>query len=239
MRTFSEGRLARGIASLIAAAFVWSLGFTALVAVPASAQVVTRASTSQSVAVVPFANLTELRPETLGDEAAAAVALELRDRLLLDVLPKQDVSLQMRNLGLVVPLSDVELIRLATELDVALMVTGEVRGARIVRTDEGRRGEVVLAVRLFDRMAGVDVNGALVTGQGPVIADASDELLIEKALEQTAFAAVEQMKSRPTITAMVLWARGNAVFLNVGTRGGLRTKMKMVAIRGGERIAVV
>ncbi|MBN1459753.1 MAG: hypothetical protein JXA57_09445 [Armatimonadetes bacterium] len=239
MRTFSEGRLARGIAYLITAAFLWSLGLTGLAAMPASAQVVTRASTSQSVAVVTFANQTKLRPETLGDEAAAAVALELRDRLLLDVLPKQDISLQMRDLGMVAPLSDVELVRLATELDVALMVTGEVRGARIVRTAEGRRGEVVLAVRLFDRMARVDVNGALVTGKGPVIADASDELLIEKALEQAAFTAVEQMKSRPTITAMVLWARGNTVFLNVGTRGGISTKMKMVAIRSGERIAVV
>ena len=239
MRTFSEGRLARGIAYLITAAFVWSLGFTALAATPASAQVVTRASTSQSVAVVPFANLTKLRPETLGDEAASAVAIELRDRLLLDVLPKQDVSLQMSDLGMVAPLSDVELVRLATELDVALVVTGEVRGARIIRTSEGRQGEVVLAVRLFDRIARVDVNGALVTGKGPVIADASDELLIEKAMEQAAFTAVAQMKSRPTITAMVLWARANTVFLNVGTRGGLATNMKMVAIRGGERIAVV
>jgi hypothetical protein len=225
MRTFSDGRLARTTAYLVTAAFLCSVGFTGLAVLPASAQVVTRASTSQSVGVVPFANLTDFRPETLGDEGAAAVAIELRDRLLLDVLPKQDISLQMRDLGMVAPLNDAEIVRLATELNLALMVTGEVRGARIVRSAEGRHGEVVLAVRLFDRMARADVNGAIVAGKGPVIADASDDLLLEKALEQAAF--------------MVLWARGNSVFLNVGTRGGVRTKMKMVAIRGGERIALV
>ncbi|MCJ7751214.1 MAG: hypothetical protein MUQ65_08985, partial [Armatimonadetes bacterium] len=137
------------------------------------------------------------------------------------------------------PLSDVELVRLATELDVSLVITGEVRGARIVRSPEGRYGEVVLAVRLFDRVARVDVNGALATGKGPASPDASDEVLLEKALTQAAFSAVDQMKARPTVTGMVLWARGDTVFLNVGTRGGIRNGMHLVAVRGGERIAKV
>ena len=239
MRTFSEGRLARTIACILTAVFAWSMGFTGLTLLPAEAQIVTRATTTEAVAVIPFENRTKVRPEMLGDEASAAIAVELRDRLILDVLPKADVTLQMRDLGLRVPLSNVELVRLATELDVALAITGEVRGARIVRSPEGRYGEVVLAVRLFDRIARVDVNGALATGKGPASPGASDEVLLEKALAQAAFSAVDQMKARPTVVGMVLWARGETVFLNVGTRGGIRNGMHMVAVRGGEKIGTV
>jgi hypothetical protein len=239
MRTFSEGRLARSIAYLLTAAFGWSAGLAGFAARPAEAQVVTRAATSQSVAVIPFENRSSFRPETFGDEAAAAVTAELRDRLQLDVLPKADVVLQMRALGLQVPLSQAELIRLASELDVALLLSGEVRGARVKSGPEGRYGEVVLAVRLFDRVAKVDTNGALVVGKGPASPEASEEILLEKALQQAAFLVVELMKSRPTITAMVLWTRGEVAFLNVGSRGGVRTGMQMAVIRGGERIGRV
>jgi len=239
MRTLSKGRLARATAYVLTLVFAWSVGFTGLLTLPAEAQIVTRAATSQSVAVVPFSNRTELRRETLGEDAAEAVSVELRDRLLLDVLPKADVTLQMSDLGLMAPLTDLELIRLATELDVALVITGEVRGARIVKEPAGRYGEVVLAVRLFDRVARADVNGAVATGKSPSSIDASDELLLQKALEQAAFSAIEQMKSRPTITAMVLWSRGDTVFLNVGSRGGVRSGMQMVAVRGGEPISRV
>jgi len=239
MRTFSEGRLARTVAYLITAAFVWSVGLSGIATLPAAAQIVTRAATGQSVAVVPFANLSRIRLDTLGEEAAAAVAVELRDRLLLDVLPKADVNLQMRDLGLVPPLTDLELVRLATELDVALVVTGEVRNARIGRDVGGRFAEVVLAVRLFDRLARVDVNGALVQAKSPASLDASEDTLMQKALEQAAFDALQQMKARPTILAMVLWAKRDTVFLNVGSRGGLEPGIRMVATRGRERIAVV
>ena len=137
MRTFSRGRLARTISLLVTAAFLCTIGFPGIGILPASAQVVTRGATAQSVAVVPFANQTRIRPEMLGEDAAAAVAVELRDRLLLDVLPKADVTLQMRDLGLAAPLTNGELVRIATELDLALLVTGEVRDARIVRSEGG------------------------------------------------------------------------------------------------------
>ena len=237
MRTFSEGRLARSIACLLSGVFLWSVGFIGIAALPGSAQIVTKGESTQSVAVVTFQNRTKVLPETLGVQAADAVAGELRDRLLLDVLPKDFVGLQIRDLGMTAPLSDVEMVRLATELDVALMVTGEVRGARIINTRDGRYAEIVLAVRLFDRLARADVNGALVSVVSPT-SDASEDVLIEKALQQAAFNAVQQMKARPTVTAMVLWSRGDTVFLNVGTRGGVRAGVKLVAIRGGERIGL-
>jgi len=236
MRTFSKGRLARGIAYLLNGAFLWSVAM-GVGAVPAAAQIVTRGGTTQSVAVVAFENRSKLRPGTLGGEASDAVAVELRDRLLLDVLPKADVALQMRDLGMTGPLADGEMVRLATELDVGLMVAGEVRGGRIISTRDGRYAEIVLAVRLFDRLARADVNGALVSAVSPT-SDASEDALIQKALQQAAFIAVQQMQSRPTVTAMVLWSRGDTVFLNVGTRGGMHAGLRLVAVRGGERIGL-
>ncbi|MCJ7752515.1 MAG: hypothetical protein MUQ65_15740, partial [Armatimonadetes bacterium] len=239
MRVFSKGRLARAIAHLLTLTFVCFAWLSGIGTDPAEAQILTRAATTGTVAVVPFENLSGIQPDTLGDDASRAVSDELVQRLLLDVLPDEDVARQMRSLDLSAPLSDVELVRLAAELEVSLVITGQVRAARLMRTPQGRSADVVLAVRLFDRVARADVNGALVSAKSPASPDASDEVLLGKALAQAAFEAVNEMKSRPTITAMVLWSRGDTIFLNVGTRGGVRPGMQMVAIRGGERISIV
>ena len=239
MRILTQGRVARAIAQVLTLAFLWPAAFLGAAAVPADAQIVTRTAATQSVAVVPFENLTRYRQDTLGDEASDAVAVELRDRLLLDVLPRADVSLQMRDLGITAPVSDVEMVRLAAEMEVTLLITGQIRGARVARGPDGRYGEVMLAVRLFDRVARADVNGALVAGRSPGSVESSDDTLLAKALEQAAFQAVEQMRSRPTITAMVLWTRGDVAFLNVGDWGGLQAGMELVVIRSGERIGMV
>ncbi|MBE9566044.1 MAG: hypothetical protein IMF16_04770, partial [Proteobacteria bacterium] len=239
MRILTQGRVARAIAQVLTLVFLWPAAFLGAAAVPADAQIVTRTAATQSVGVVPFENLSRHRQDTLGDEASDAVAVELRDRLLLDVLPRADVSLQMRDLGITAPVSDVEMVRLAAEMEVTLLITGQIRGARVARGPDGRYGEVMLAVRLFDRVARADVNGALVAGRSPGSVESSDDTLLAKALEQAAFQAVEQMRSRPTITAMVLWTRGDVAFLNVGDRGGLQAGIELVVIRSGERIGMV
>jgi len=239
MRVFSQGQLAQRLAQVLVAAFVWSAVFSGLAILPAGAQVVTRAATSQSVAVLPFQNLTGYCPDTFGATAADAVAVELRDRLLLDVLPNAEVALQMKNLGMSVPPTSEELVRLATELEVGMIITGEVRQADLAVSRGSRYAEVTLGVLLFDRPSAGTVNGALVTARSPSSLEAAGEDLIAKALKQAAFQAVQEMKTRPTITAMVLWADGDRVFTNTGTRGGVVPGLKMAAIRDGQRIAEV
>ena len=239
MRTFSRGRLARAVAHGLMVSFVCSIALFGWGAPQASAQVVTSAATSGSVAVVPLDNLTRVRPEVFGDEAGRALSVELRDRLLLDVLPEMDVSLQMRDLGLSVPLSTAEMVRLASELEVDLLITGEIREAKLVQTPDGPMGEVVLAVRLSDRVTQADVNGALVRARGPADPEASEDVLMKKALEQAAFQAVQDMKGRPSITATVLWTRDKTVFINKNAGDGITMGMRLVAVRGGARIGVV
>jgi len=255
MRTLSQGRVARGIAQALTVAFWWSLASLAslavvgLAAAPAGAQVPTgtmpgpvvtgRAATTQTVAVAPFDNLSRYRPDTFGQEASDAVEAELRTRLFLDVLPKAEIELWMRDLGYQAPLSQAELARLATELEINTVVTGQVRRARILQSREGRYAEVEIGVLVFDREAQTSVNGALVSGRGPASLEASDDALMTKALQQAAFEAVGEMRTRPTVTAMVLWARDTTIYMNVGGRGGLAKGMKMVAIRNGLRIGMV
>lgn len=247
MRTFSQGREARGIAQVVAVAFLLSALLVGMATLPAGAQIPSgygptvsaRAAASQSVAVVPFANRTGYRPETFGQQAADAVAAELRDRLFLDTLTGADVELWIRDLGYMPPLSNVEMARLATELEVTLVVAGDVRAAEIKQGPDGRYAEIELAVRLFDRISQEDVNGALMRVSGPASLEASDDALMAKALQQAAFEAVQQMRTRPTVTAMVLWSRDHVVFLNVGSRAGVEAGMKMVAIRSGLRIGLV
>jgi hypothetical protein len=188
---------------------------------------------------VPFENASGYRPETFGQEASDAVATELRDRISLDVLPKADVDLWLRDLGYKPPFSDVELARLATELEVPSIVTGQVRSARVVANRGERYAEITLAILLFDRNAQATTNGALVTSRSPASPEASDDTLITKALQQAAFDVVQSMRTRPTVTAMVLWARDATVFLNVGGRAGVEPGMKMVAMRQNLRIGMV
>lgn len=239
MRVFSQGRLAHGLARALRAAFLWSALFSGLAVLPAGAQVVTRSATSQSVAVIPFQNLTNYCPDTYGSTAADAVAVDLRDRLSLDVLPNTEVALQMKNLGMSVPLPPQELVRLASELEVSMIVTGDVREADVVVDRGNRYARVTLGVLLFDRPTEGFVNGALVTAVSPSSLEASGDDLIAKALKQASFQAAQEMKTRPTITAMVLWSKGGRIFTNTGTRGGVMFGMKMAAIRGGQRIAEV
>lgn len=239
MRVLTQGQLAQGCARVLIAAFVWSVLSCGIVTVPAGAQVTTRSATTQSVAVVPFENKSGYRPDTYGDEVASAVAVDLEQRLLLDVYPAGEVSLQMKNLGLRPPLNTGDLVRLATELEVTMMVWGDVREARIVMEKGTRYGQVTVGIRLFDRVAQGDVNGALITAQSPPSAESSADDLIASALKQAVFLAVGEMKTKPPITAKVIWAKGGQIFTNTGTRGDVRPGLMMAAIRDGERIAVV
>jgi hypothetical protein len=239
MRVFSQGQLAQGLARMLVAAFMWSALFSGVAILPAGAQVVTRSATGQSVAVLPFQNLSGYCPDTFGQTASEAVSVELRDRLLLDVLPNPEVSLQMKNLGMAPPMGPEELVRLATELEVSMIVIGDVRAANLVVERGNRYAEVTLGVLLFDRVSEGFINGALVTARSPASLEVAGEDLIAKALKQAAFQGVQEMKTRPTITAMVLWSREGRIFTNTGTRGGVVVGMQMAAVRGGQRIAVV
>jgi len=239
MRVFSQGQLARGLARALMVAFVWSMLCSGIVAVPAGAQVPTRSTSDQSTAVVPFYNQSAYHPETYGDEVAALVATDLEERLLLDVLDAGEVTLEMKNLGMKVPLDTPALVRLATQLDVKMMVYGDIREARVVMDKGGRYGQVTIGVHLFSRLAQGDVNGALITAHSPSDALGSADELIANALKQAVFQAIGEMKTRPAVTASVIFASGDQIFTNVGTRGGIMTGMKLVAVRGQQKIAEV
>jgi len=221
MRTFIRGRVTRAIAQALTLTFLCSAMFLGYPVLPAEAQISIRAAASQSVAVVPFDNRSRFPLETLGAEASQAVTVELRERLQLDVLDPDIVAAEMRDLGLKTPLSDSELIRLASQLEVTMLVTGEVREAKIVQDRSGRHAEVTLAVTLFDRTAEGTVNGALLTGSAPA-AEGDDATLVRKALEETAFEAMQEMRTRPTITATVLWNREDIVYVSAGSAPGCR-----------------
>lgn len=239
MRTFTRGRVSRVLAQALTLTFLWSVAFMAQPFAPAHGQVAMRTAATQSVAVVPFADHSRFPLPTLGEEAAQAITVELRERLLLDVLPATYVETAMRDLGLKPPISDLELIRLGAELEVNMLVSGEVRTAEIIHDRGGRRGRVTLAVRLFDRIAEDSVNGALVEATGPALTDADDVTLIRKAVEQAAFQAIQEMRTHPSIAATVMWTRDGVVFVSLGSRAGVRAGMQMAAIRNGQRIGLI
>ncbi len=239
MRVFSQGQLGQGLARAILALFVWSM-LAGGIAVPASAQVSTRSAVNtQSTAVVPFCNSSAFHPQTLGGEVAAMVAADLEQRLTLDVLDAKDVQSAMDTLGLKVPITPPALIRLANELQVNTVVYGEIREAKVIQDKGQRCGQLTLALHVFSRVAQDDVNGALVTASSPNDINASSDELLNSALKQAVFQAITEMKTRPAVTASVIWAQGDQIFTNANTRGGIVEGMKMAAVRDNERIAEV
>ncbi len=83
------------------------------------------------------------------------------------------------------------------------------------------------------------MNGAVVTASSPNDLNASGDDLINSALKQAVFQAITEMKTRPAVKASVILAKGDQIFTNSSTRGGIVEGMKMVAVRDNERIAEV
>ena len=190
------------------------------------------------VAVLDFVNRTSYPAPNLGRNAADAMVIALDESQRYDPEERSRVEREMALQGFTVPLSDTAQSRLGKALQVAGVISGEIRQVRFLQSKEGRYAEVVLAVRLLDVNAMEPVNGAMVRVSGtPKPGYSGDEqVLLNEAISLAAYQATQSMLATRLPEATVLLADENQAQLGAGSDIGLKVGMEMVVMRFGEKV---
>ena len=175
----------------------------------------------------------------LGRQATDAVVIEMTRTGRFDVTPRQQLTQQLNDLGLVLPLNNNGIQKLGQGLGVDRVMSGDVTDITV--GGNPKRAKVTLSVRLTDVVTGELVNGTIATGFSsppPPGADVDDETLVNQALSDAAFNAVRNINNYTLPTATVLLS-GAEVRLNRGERDGLSVGQEMIVVRGTERIGKI
>ncbi len=191
-------------------------------------------------AIVDFTVKAGNADESLGRLASDAVAVEFNKTNKFDITPRSTVEQELKNLQLNLPLNKLGFIRLGSTLDVQSIVYGAVESVKVSGNPKVAR--VVISVRVVDVASGLEVNGAYGSGKSsprPGYSGA-DDTLIQEAIAEAAFEAVNTLKSYALPVATVLNMTGSRnILLNKGQREGIKEGMKMIILRNKEDVAVV
>jgi hypothetical protein len=194
----------------------------------------------QRWAVIDFSSRRAM-PEgvAFGTEAAQRVYDELAKTGRYDLEPPDTVRRTVEQLGLQTPVTEqTSLLRLAQEMRVATLVTGEVVGWGVRQVNGGKQAVVAVRVLVLDVASGLPVNGAaeeaMSTVRPPTTAD---DVLISEALGQAAAQAVQRIRMQTLPQATVLNTREQTALINRGAREGFRQNQTVVVLRGREQVA--
>lgn len=219
-----------------AAAMIFVLAIAALAVGSARAQV----QRPMTVAVLNFSNSSGVGGALLGNRAAAAIEAQMIETGRYDIVRRELVAQTMEDLNLSLPLGRMGLTQLATRLEADAIATGDV--ARVVRDAKTNQVRVTLRVELTDRASGELVNGAIATGESGVRPDFSgaEDVLLDEALNRTAFTAVRTMNERilPEGTVFATSSAEGVVeaLLNIGSNSGVRSGMELIVLRNREQV---
>ena len=193
-----------------------------------------------TVAVLNFSNSSGVGGTLLGSRAAAAIEAQMIETGRYDVVKRELVSKTMEDLNLTFPLGRMGLTQLATRLEADAIATGDV--TRVVRDAKTNQVRVTIRMELTDRASGELVNGAIATGESGVRPDFSgaEDVLLDEALNRTAFAAVRTMNERilPEGTVFATSSADGVVeaLLNIGSNSGVRSGMELIVLRNREQV---
>jgi TolB-like protein len=220
-------------------AAVWSLLVTPLLQ-PLTIASYAQIEESPRVAVLDFQNQSAYGGNALARAASDAVTSELRKSGRYNVLSRQDVDQQLKELDLTPPLDRIGYLRMAQALQVQSIFVGSVRAVTL--GGASKQAQVVLEVRVIDGALGEPVNGSIETGLSnprPGYSGDDDTLVIE-GLKNAAFDAVRTINTYTIPEATILNSRGiKEVILNKGMRGGIKEGMEMIVLRRGEPVGKI
>lgn len=235
MRTLGEGAYARRISWLLTITLLLPFLVFAGAPRPARAQL----SRVPPVAVLDFGNRTNEPGGVIRARSATdAVVVEMTRTGRFDVTPRTQLNTQLQESGLTPPLDLVGVRRLGQALGVDFVATGDI--TRVTVGGTPRRAQVTLSVRLIDVVSGELANGAIESGlspEPPAGFQPDDDTLINQALTNAAFNAVQRINNYTLPEATILNTRGQTeVLLNRGSRDGITSGLEMIVIRGSERV---
>lgn len=190
-------------------------------------------------AVVEFENKGPQNAE-VGKAAAAAVAQEFGKRQTVDVLPLETANRTIDELGLKIPITRAsDLSRLGLALEAGTVISGEVVNFKVDTSGSEKQANVLVRVFVRDVASGITINGAAVSGRSGFRASSTeDSALLNEALGDAAFKAVQDIESRRIPSATVTSTLDGKALLDRGLRDGLKANMNVIVTRAREQVAV-
>jgi hypothetical protein len=178
-------------------------------------------------------------PSALGKVAQEALINELSKTQKYDVLSPETVDRVAQNLGYQQPLTNrTQVMRLAQELRVGTIVTGEVVNSRVIAANGGRRADVLMRTVIWDVASGEQVNGAAVQQSSGVRAgEVSDETLLAEALGNSSYDSVSAIQKNTLPVATILNTVDRKALINQGSRTGFVQGQQVIILRGREQVA--
>jgi hypothetical protein len=181
-------------------------------------------------------------------QATDALVVEMTRTGRFDVIPREQVVRQARDLGLPEPLDAVAVQKLGQALGADYVATGAL--TRLGKDKDGRAASAGLTVVFTDPRTGAAANGAYVLGtarSGGTVAEAkapsaaaADDALKLHALSNAAFTAVRELNGYTLPEATVLNSAGpDYVLINGGARSGIRAGQEFLILRGGQQVGRV
>ncbi len=189
-------------------------------------------------AVVDFTVANKSSVEGLGKAAAQSLRDELAKLNRFDVMPGDQVEVQMAQLGYDGAVSRADqLMRLGQALGAATVVNGEIVNQRVREVGNGKLGEVKVRVIVRDVASGLPINGAAVYSASAVRgSDTSDETLLQQAIADAAFKVVSEISSNTLAKGTVLNTTDKNSLVNKGIRSGFKAGQKVIVLRGREQV---
>lgn len=189
-------------------------------------------------AVVDFVNKKDKSAPAYGADAAKAVNGSLSRTGKYDMQSPEAVALVVERLGLSQPLPDLQnILRVASELKVQTIVSGEVIEYRIDKSAAGKQARAAIRVICYDVASGLPVNGSAVSASSILrSSDVEDNVLVNDAISQAAALAADQISKQTLPSGTVLNTSTGSALINSGSRTGFQTGQKVVITRGRQQV---
>jgi len=177
----------------------------------------------------------------LGAMMSAALASELGNNRIYEVIPPARVLDAMRQLSLNVAMDGISLLRLLESLDARFALLSTIKTAQVVTTRDGNEYfEIGLSVRLFSRAMEAAQSGAEVVGRGsPRPSGFGLDVLAQAAANDTAFRARRQWEAYKQPRGSVLSSTPSDVVVNAGADNGVRPDQSFAVTRGSQRVGTI
>jgi TolB-like protein len=188
------------------------------------------------VIVADFVNDSKTFHSTTARTATDAIAVELDKHHVYEVVTRREIDKAARERGLHAPYSTDDLRRVAKDMSVNYIVSGEVHHVDRVIQDKILGYEVGLIVRVRDVDSGELVNGAAAVGFAGEGTDKNKTLgvLEMDAVTEAAMRAVLKIGAYTPISGTVMSSPGNGpMVLNRGLGHGVKKHQEFLIFRKG------
>lgn len=147
----------------------------------------------------------------------------------------EEIKAKMEELGIRLPATQDDCIKLADELELDGMIQGYIKSIKVSGSGANKVATANVAVQYVDAACGEILMGAQAKGESSarIGFTADEDTLVVEAIAKAIAACVYQLESYDIPKATVHANEGNdSVILNAGVRNNLKPGMRMVVMRG-------